>query len=882
MNGRNVSLVLRAAAAIGTALAGCAVTAAVLSVPAGATTSVSTPSGTISATSSPMVPSTGTGKTAGSLTVGFSAAGSLGTGETLQLRLSPTTGSGIVDWNSYSVSTIGITAGTIGAGGSLLGIVLGPKANGTAATVNVTDIKYTTSGAGGDVTVTPDLTGVMFSPSSASNATLVQTPPSAPALSLVASSQPHVSIGQKSASVGTWTLAMTGNSTSGAGWAAGDTLLITVTPPSGTNCVGNDSLYFSGTPSASVGATSGITVSPSLATSLVSSGTCTSAEPNRLEISFTNDGWFDSASTGGVRIDVSGIHYSVGSTTAGVGAGAVNVTATFSVAASSVVTTSASNATVGGLTVAADTPPVSVVERAYDAPISPVSLIESASAHVAAGYVCLTLTGASFNTTAAPTVTVSAGNGVAGSTVAYQQTGSTGAAAMQFQVSVASTSVGEYTVSGAAIDAGTTPGPVDVTATEGTSSSCTNDTESIGWAGAFTVVRTPVTRIFGSTADATAAAELEHQFGAVGTACPGRPGSRPVVLATDANYPDALASAYLASSLGTGELLTPTGSLSEATANALRVEGVTNVYIVGGPLAVSTAVTQELQASLAYDCGGATPITSNGPVHIAVTRIFGATQYDTAQWVAEFPNATQVGTLDVTGAYAGTNRTGGSGKYNDGAGNASSSPATSATLPTAILATGTAFQDAESASVLSYADHLPILLTTPTALSPQATSAIVDLGIKQVIVMGGQLAVSDAVVTSLKSLGTSVLRVAGIDATDTAAQLADFEMATTSSHLGLGWAGNGGTVIARGDYYSDGLAGAIVAAGAGRTHAHGPEPLVLTETPTTVGQYLAAFLSEAGRTGIDRMVADKVSSLTILGGPYAISKTAAQAMIADL
>lgn len=879
MIGRKPSLVLRAVTAVGAALAGCATTA-VFSGTSGATTPA--PTGTISATSSPLVPSTGTGKTAGSLTIALSATGSLPTGETLVLTASTSTGTGTVHWDGYNITATGITYSSTLEAGDALNVVLGAKTANKAATLHIVSIKYTTSGAAGQVNVTPTLPGVTFSPSSASNATLVQTPPSAPTLSLVATSQPHLSIGQKSGSAGTWTLTMAGNSTTGGGWASGDTLLVTVSPPSGTNCVGNDALSFAGTPAASLGATSGVTASPTLATSTVSSGTCTSAEPNQLEITFTNDGWFDTASTGVVRIDVSGVRYTVGSTTSGVGAGGVNVTAAFSVSPSSVTTTSASNATVGGLSVKADTPPVSVVEKAYDAAISPVSVVESTSTHVAAGYVCLTLTKAYFNTTAAPAAVVAAGNGVAGATVTYQQTSSTGAATVQFQVTTASTTVGEYTVSGLAIDAGTTPGPVDVTATEGTNSSCAKDTASIGWALAFTVVRTPVTRVFGATADATAAAELEHQFGAAGTACPGRPGSRPVVLATDAGYPDALASAYLASSLGTGELLTPTAALSAATENALRVEGITNVYIVGGPLAVSAAVTQELQASLAYDCGGTTPITSNGPVHIAVTRISGATQYDTAQWVAEFPNATEVGTLDVAGAYAGTNRTGGSGRYNDSAGNASPAPATSSTFPTAILATGRGFQDAESASVLSYADHLPILLSTPTALSPQATSAIMDLGIKQVVVMGGQLAVSDGVVTSLRALGVSVLRVAGTDATDTAAQLADFEMGTTSGHLGLGWAGSGGVTVARGDDYTDGLAGAIVAAGAGRTHAHGPEPLVLTETPTTVGQYLTAFLGEAGRTGIDRIGADKISSLTILGGPYAISKTAAQAMTADL
>ena len=406
----------------------------------------------------------------------------------------------------------------------------------------------------------------------------------------------------------------------------------------------------------------------------------------------------------------------------------------------------------------------------------------------------------------------------------------------------------------------------------------------MGEATAFKVVApsTVVTQIYGSTAAATAAAELEHQFDAKGTACPGRSGARPVVLATDANYPDALASAYLAGHLQTGELLTPTASLSAVTADAIREEGITNVYVVGGPLAVSTAVVKQLESTLAYNCGGTSPITAAHPVYVQVTRIYGQTLYDTAQWVAEYPSATQVGTVDVAGAYGSANRAGGTGLYNDTAGSASSAPPTATPLPTAIVATGRSFQDAESAGVLSYADHLPILLTTTTTLSPEVASAISALQIEQVVVMGGPLAVSDAVVTALESLGVSVLRIAGQTATDTAVQLADFEMGSSTGHVGLAWSGTGGVAVARGNYYSDGLAGAVVAAGQSHTSSGRPEPLLLTVDPTTVGPYLTAFLERAGTGGIDGNRSDTVTTLTVLGGPDAVSKTTVQSMRNDL
>ncbi|MGH8989329.1 MAG: cell wall-binding repeat-containing protein, partial [Acidimicrobiales bacterium] len=524
----------------------------------------------------------------------------------------------------------------------------------------------------------------------------------------------------------------------------------------------------------------------------------------------------------------------------------------------------------------------SVSQDADDAPISPVEVIESSTTRIPAGYVCLGLSGAQFDTAAAGSVTVPEGNGQVSTKVTYEGESATAAPVAQFQVIKASTGAGEYAVSGLAVDPGTTTGPVVITAAYGPSASCADDTEPIGSATAITVTSTPVVRIYGTTPDATAAAELEHQFDARRTACPGRIGARPVVLATDASYPDALTSAYLASSLGTGELLTPTRSLSAATVNAIRLEGITEVYIVGGPLAVTRKVSDQLESMLAYSCGGTTPLTSAGPVHVEVVRIAGASEYETAQWVAEYPAASDVGSLDVAGAYADVNRTKGPGRYNDTAGSASAAPGTSTPLPTAILATGRSFQDAESASVLSYADKLPILLTNARSLSPQVSSVLTSLGIVQVLVMGGPLAVSDSVVSSLEALGVSVLRIAGPDATGTAVQLADFEMASKAGHLGAGWSGNGSLAVARGDFFTDGLAGAIVAAGAGRTHTHEPEPLLLCEDPTTVGPSLAALLSEAGSTGVDGNTSDRVTSLTVLGGPRAVSPSVVTSMTGDL
>lgn len=375
-------------------------------------------------------------------------------------------------------------------------------------------------------------------------------------------------------------------------------------------------------------------------------------------------------------------------------------------------------------------------------------------------------------------------------------------------------------------------------------------------------------RIAAGTADATAAVALETSYPATtpstyATRCIGdtnkttAAATRPVVLATDQHFEDALSSQYLASSLKTGTLLTPYGQLSAPTLAALKLEGVTNVDIVGGSLAVSTAVLTQLERTPAYACGGTEELQSNGGVRdLVVTRISGPTQYDTAKDVATRVAKTHVGSAAFQGAY---------GKYDDTSGSSSPAPGSSAPLRTAILANGQEFQDAESASMMSYEEAFPILLTTPTALSAQAQAAIKSLTIGQVVVLGGPFAVADSVVTSLTALGVSVLRIAGTTASDTSTQLAAFEL--TGTGAGLGWTPQGSLTVARGNGFTDGLAGAVLQVHYGTQ----PEPLLLTSSQTTPGTALTAFLQEAGtKTGVNG-TGKRINLLHVLGGTLAVT-----------
>ena len=382
--------------------------------------------------------------------------------------------------------------------------------------------------------------------------------------------------------------------------------------------------------------------------------------------------------------------------------------------------------------------------------------------------------------------------------------------------------------------------------------------------------------ISGTDIDATAVAELAHAYPPPGNCPP----THDVILATDGNFPDALAASYLAQSLQTGILLTPTNGLSSETTQALRMEGIQTVYVVGGPLAISQTVLNQISATPAYNCGGTVAtgfnLTVSGP-------IAGATQYDTAEDIALTPGLGGVGSTDISGAY-GT-------MYNDTTGMSSAAPA-SASLRTAIVVSGVNFPDASAASVVAYNDAFPVVLTDPNTLSAQAVDDA-DPAQHQTGDRGRRpAAVSDADVTGIEAVnsGIAVLRIAGIDQTDTAQELASFELNqnAASVHTGLNWGTTGANgwgnqiLVARGDFYSDTLAGCLLG------HVQGGvshfQPLLLTENPTTVGQYLTGFLSAGGSAvGIDGLnqvtgFSGSIQSIQALGGPLALAFTTISAM----
>jgi putative cell wall-binding protein len=177
-------------------------------------------------------------------------------------------------------------------------------------------------------------------------------------------------------------------------------------------------------------------------------------------------------------------------------------------------------------------------------------------------------------------------------------------------------------------------------------------------------------------------------------------GGRKVFLATDGNFPDALAASSLAAAYRAPILLTPIATLSSVAQATISSDvHPTEVVVCGGTGAVSDAAA--VAAAVAAGLG------SSG-----FTRLGGGTRYDTADLIARYGVAK-------------------SGLPKSG---------------TVFVATGTNFPDALAGGVLAgtvAGRWQPMVLTSPLSLSPQVTGFLADFRELQFdTVLGGTGAVS--------------------------------------------------------------------------------------------------------------------------------------------
>lgn len=228
-------------------------------------------------------------------------------------------------------------------------------------------------------------------------------------------------------------------------------------------------------------------------------------------------------------------------------------------------------------------------------------------------------------------------------------------------------------------------------------------------------------------------------------------GADTVVIATGANWPDALGGSALAGAVGGPLLLTQPTALPDAVKAEIERLNATSAYILGGTGAVDAAVETKLKGML----GAAN-----------VTRLAGTDRYGTAKAVADK-------VIELAGdAYDGG----------------------------ALVATGGNYPDALAGSPVAAAMVRPILLAHPTTNAVYVPEDVTDVAI-----LGGTGAVSAAVETALKAdLGAdSVTRLGGLNRYATAALVADWGV-----DKGLSWNGVG---LATGENFPDALsAGAML------------------------------------------------------------------------
>ena len=265
------------------------------------------------------------------------------------------------------------------------------------------------------------------------------------------------------------------------------------------------------------------------------------------------------------------------------------------------------------------------------------------------------------------------------------------------------------------------------------------------WFFRFTNILLPkVTRIAGANRYLTAVAASQRCAPA---------GAHTVVIATGANWPDALGGSALAGAARGPLLLTKKDALpSEVTAEIARL-GAIKAYVLGSTASVSAAVENALVSMLG---------------RANVVRLGGANRYETARKVADE-------TIRLQGAaYTGY----------------------------VFVATGTRFPDATAASPLAAWLGAPILLANP------ATGAFyLPAGAKKAMVLGSTSAVPAKVETALRaSLGEGkVTRMGGANRYATAAMVAQSGLG-----VGLQWNGVG---LATGENFPDALsAGPMLAA----------------------------------------------------------------------
>ncbi len=223
--------------------------------------------------------------------------------------------------------------------------------------------------------------------------------------------------------------------------------------------------------------------------------------------------------------------------------------------------------------------------------------------------------------------------------------------------------------------------------------------------------------------------------------------------------------------------------------------------IVGGDEAISPTVEEDLNIWVGTD---------------DVVRLAGATRYETAQLAAAYV---------ADRAPAGDR--------------------------TALVSSASSFADALAASPVSWADQLPLYLSSATGLHPSMLDSMVTDGITDVIILGGEAAVPASTEASLVAQfgDANVERIGGSNRYQTSMLLADWSV---GDH-GFDYTN---PAIVSGERYPDALSG-------GPYQGSTRSVMLLTRTARLEGVVETALLANAA----------EIEEVRFFGGPAAVSSS---------
>ncbi len=294
-------------------------------------------------------------------------------------------------------------------------------------------------------------------------------------------------------------------------------------------------------------------------------------------------------------------------------------------------------------------------------------------------------------------------------------------------------------------------------------------------------------------------------------------GAADVLLAAGQAFPDALAAASLGGHID-GPLLLADDSRDEVPRPSLaalaHLEPV-RVHLIGGTAVLGEDVVAALRTA----------------TNAEVIRYAGTDRFDTARLLAETYRPDQVGDLGEA--------------------------------RTAIVVNGNEFADALAAGPLAVAGRHPMLLTAPDALSGAAATALAELDIERVLLLGGEGAVTPTVEADLLDLDSvdRVDRLGGADRYETAAIVADLledvPVFASGEHL----------LVTAGSTYPDALAAAPFAA------VLGAPILPIPDQGDDLGEPAERLLTERSETLVE---------VTMVGGAGVLSGDLEREMLSIL